>query len=247
MSQGATEQAAAAEEASSSMEEMAANIKQNADNARQTEQIALKAARNAEASGKAVVETVEAMKTITEKILIVEEIARQTHMLSLNATIEAARAQEYGKGFGVVASEVRQLAERSRTAASEIGSLASSSMAVAEKAGGMLRELVPNIQKTAELVQEITAASAEQSTGAEHINTASQQLDHVTQQNAGTVEELAAAAQENIPPDTPQDNSEYHNDEWEKERRELLSSRVTIDLEGTKDSRDERDAEFERY
>ncbi len=196
MSQGASEQAAAAEEASSSMEEMTANIRQNAENAMETEKIALKAAQDAESGGQAVNETVKAMRTITEKILIVEEIARQTHMLSLNATIEAARAQDYGKGFGVVASEVRQLAERSRTAATEISSLASSSIAVAEKAGDMLRELVPGIQKTAELVQEITAASNEQRRGTDQINTAIQQLDQVIQQNASVSEEMASTSEE---------------------------------------------------
>ncbi len=196
MSQGTTEQAASAEEASSSMEEMAANIRQNADNAMQTEKIAVKAARDAEASGQAVNETVNAMRTITEKIMVVEEIARQTHMLSLNATIEAARAQEYGKGFGVVASEVRELAERSRVAAAEISTLAGSSIAVAEKAGEMLGELVPGIQKTAELVQEITAASTEQNKGTEQINVAIQQLDQVIQQNASVSEEMSATSEE---------------------------------------------------
>ncbi len=196
MSQGSTEQAASAEEASSSMEEMAANIKQNSDNATQTEKIAVQAAQDAEKSGKAVIETVNAMRSITEKILVVEEIARQTHMLSLNATIEAARAQEYGKGFGVVASEVRQLAERSRQAAAEISSMAGSSIAVAERAGEMLGQLVPNIQKTSELVQEITAASTEQNRGTDQINMAIQQLDQVIQQNASVSEEMSATSEE---------------------------------------------------
>ncbi len=196
MSQGATEQAAAAEQASSSMEEMAANIRQNSENAQQTERIAVQAAQNAEVSGRAVAETVEAMKTITQKVAIIEEIARQTHMLSLNATIEAARAQEYGKGFGVVAAEVRELAERSRTAATEINQLATSSVTVAEKAGEMLNTLVPNIQKTAELVQEISAASSEQNKGTAQINSAIQQLDDVIQQNSAASEEMSATAEE---------------------------------------------------
>ncbi len=196
MSQGATEQAASAEEASSSMEEMAANIRQNAENAQQTEKIAAKAAQDAEDSGKAVAQAVNAMREIVKKISIVEEIARQTHMLSLNATIEAARAEEQGKGFGVVASEVRALAERSQKAASEISQLAGQSTAVAERAGEMLQKLVPDIQKTAELVQEISAASSEQNRGSEQINQAIQQLDQVIQQNASVSEEMSATSEE---------------------------------------------------
>ncbi|RJQ63379.1 MAG: HAMP domain-containing protein [Desulfobacteraceae bacterium] len=196
MSQGATEQAASAEEASSSMEQMAANIKQNADNALQTEKIALKAAGDAEAGGKAVIETVAAMKGIAQKISIIEEIARQTDLLALNAAIEAARAGEHGKGFAVVASEVRKLAERSQTAAGEISLLSGSSVEVAEHAGQMLGRMVPDIQKTAELVQEISTASNEQNTGAEQVNTAIQQLDQVIQQNTSASEEMASTAEE---------------------------------------------------
>lgn len=196
MSQGATEQAASAEEASSSMEQMAANIKQNADNALETEKIAIKSANDAKDGGKAVDETLMAMKKIAEKISIIEEIARSTDLLALNAAIEAARAGEHGKGFAVVASEVRKLAERSQTAAGEISKLSGSSVAVAESAGEMLARLVPDIQKTAELVQEISAASNEQNTGAEQINKAIQQLDQVIQQNASASEEIAAISEE---------------------------------------------------
>ncbi|MBF0224865.1 MAG: MCP four helix bundle domain-containing protein [Desulfobacterales bacterium] len=196
MSQGATEQAASAEEVSSSMEEMASNIKQNADNAMQTEKIAIKSAEDAGSTGKAVSETVEAMKSIAEKISIIEEIARQTDLLALNAAIEAARAGEHGKGFAVVASEVRKLAERSQTAAAEISKLSKSSVDVADKAGKMLEKLVPDIKKTAELVQEISAASNEQNSGVEQINKAIQQLDQVIQQNASASEEMASTAEE---------------------------------------------------
>ncbi|MBI2399622.1 MAG: MCP four helix bundle domain-containing protein [Deltaproteobacteria bacterium] len=196
ISQGATEQAASIEETSSSMEEMSANIRQNSDNAQQTEKIAQKSATDARESGQAVTETVSAMKEIASKISIIEEIARQTNLLALNAAIEAARAGEHGKGFAVVASEVRKLAERSQTAAGEISHLSASSVQIAEKAGEMLAKLVPDIQKTSELVQEITAASAEQNSGADQINRALQQLDQVIQQNASGAEELASTSEE---------------------------------------------------
>jgi methyl-accepting chemotaxis protein len=196
MSQGATEQAAAAEQISSSMEQMVANIQQNADNARQTEEVALKAVEEAQRGEIAVMETITAMYTIIKKISIVEEIARQTQILALNATIEAAKAQEYGKGFGVVASEVRTLAEQVQTAATEINAVASESIAVAQKAGEMLAQLVPDIQKTAELVQEISTASKGQRIGVEQINKAIQQLDQVIQQSVSTSEEVAATAEE---------------------------------------------------
>lgn len=196
LSQGATEQAASIEETSSSMEEMTSNIRQNTDNAQQTEKISQKSAIDAQGSGKSVSETVGAMKVITTKISIIEEIARQTNLLALNAAIEAARAGAHGKGFAVVASEVRKLAERCQTAAAEISQLSSSSVQRAEKAGEMLALLVPDIQKTADLVQEISAASKEQYIGAEQINKAIQQLDQVIQQNASASEELASTSEE---------------------------------------------------
>ncbi len=196
MSQGATEQAASAEQASSSMEQMSANIKQNAENAQQTEKISMQAADDAEKGGKAVEETVSAMKQIAEKISIIEEIARQTNMLALNAAIEAARAGEHGKGFAVVADAVRKLAERSQAAAGEISQLSTTSVEIAENAGQMLNKIVPDIRKTAELVQEINAASTEQNSGAEQINEALLQLDQVIQQNASASEEMSATAEE---------------------------------------------------
>jgi methyl-accepting chemotaxis protein len=196
LSQGASEQAAAAEEASSSMEQMSANIRQNADNAMQTEKIAVKSAADAKEGGKAVSQTVTAMKEIAGKISIIEEISRQTNLLALNAAIEAARAGEHGKGFAVVASEVRKLAERSQKAASEISELSSSSVEVAEKAGDMLTRMLPDIQRTAELVQEISAACKEQDCGAAQINQAIQQLDQVIQQNAAAAEEMSSTAEE---------------------------------------------------
>jgi methyl-accepting chemotaxis protein len=196
VSQGATEQASAAEEASASMEQMAANIKQNADNAAQTEKISRQSAKDAELSGAAVNQAVNAMQTIAEKITIVQEIARQTDLLALNAAVEAARAGEHGRGFAVVASEVRKLAERSQVAAMEIGSVSSETVKAAQSAGEMLAALVPNIRRTAELVTEISAACREQDIGASQINEAIQQLDKVTQQNASASEQMTATSEE---------------------------------------------------
>ena len=196
VSQGASEQSASIEEVSASIEEMSANIKQNADNATETEKIALKAAADAKEGGEAVSRTVEAMKQIAGKISIIGEIARQTNLLALNAAIEAARAGEHGKGFAVVASEVRKLAERSQKAAGEITDLSSTSVAVAEKAGVLLARILPDVQKTSELVQEITAASREQDTGTTQISKAIQQLNEVIQQNAAAAEEMAATSEE---------------------------------------------------
>ncbi|MBI5696808.1 MAG: PAS domain-containing protein [Nitrospirae bacterium] len=196
LSQGSTEQATNVEEVSSSMEEMNGMVSQNSDNARQTAAIAEKAAVDAETGGRAVAETVHAMKSIAEKIGIIEEIARQTNMLALNAAIEAARAGEHGKGFAVVAAEVRKLAERSQTAAKEIGGLSTSSVEIAVKAGKLLDEIVPGIKKTAELVQEINASSAEQASGIEGVTQAIQQLDQVIQQNASGAEQMASVSEE---------------------------------------------------
>jgi methyl-accepting chemotaxis protein len=196
MSQGASEQAGSVQEVSASMEQMVSNIQQNADNAQQTERIALKAAEDARSGGRAVVETVRAMKEIAGRITIIEEIARQTNLLALNAAIEAARAGEHGKGFAVVASEVRKLAERSQAAAAEISKLSGTSVQVAEEAGTMLAKLVPDIQRTAELVQEINGSSKEQNEGAAQVNKAIQQFDQVVQQNASAAEEMAATAEE---------------------------------------------------
>ncbi|MBB3915473.1 HAMP domain-containing methyl-accepting chemotaxis protein [Rhizobium fabae] len=196
VSQGASEQAASAEEASASMEQMASNIKQNADNAAQTEKIARQSAKDAEMSGSAVARAVDAMRTIAQKISIVQEIARQTDLLALNAAVEAARAGEHGKGFAVVASEVRKLAERSQSAAAEIGAMSSDTVTAAQEAGDMLGRLVPDIRKTAELISEISAACREQDIGAAQINEAIQQLDKVTQQNAGASEQMSATSEE---------------------------------------------------
>jgi len=194
LTQATSEHAAAVEETTASLEEMNASITQNAENSRQMEQMALKGSKDIAESSKAVAESVKAMKTIAEKISIIEEIAYQTNMLALNAAIEAARAGEHGKGFAVVASEVRKLAERSQIAAGEISSLTSSSVRVAEHSGEVLVELVPSIRKTAELVQEVATASREQAMGVAQVNQAMTQVDKVTQRNAAWAEELSSTA-----------------------------------------------------
>ncbi|KFA87400.1 methyl-accepting chemotaxis protein [Archangium violaceum] len=196
LSQGTSEQASSVEETTSSLEQMTASITQNRGHGRQMEQMAVQGARDAEEGGRAVKETVAAMGSIAEKISIIEEIAYQTNLLALNAAIEAARAGEHGKGFAVVATEVRKLAERSRTAAKEISGLATSSVKVATRSGQLLEELVPNIRKTADLVQEVVAASAEQTSGVTQMNKAMQHVDQVTQRNASASEELASTAEE---------------------------------------------------
>ena len=196
LSQASSEQAASVEETSASIEQMTASINQNTENAKVTDSMAGKAAREATEGGQAVSSTVEAMKKIAGKIGIVDDIAYQTNLLALNAAIEAARAGEHGKGFAVVAAEVRKLAERSQVAAQEIGELASSSVGLAEKAGKLLDEIVPSINKTSDLVQEIASASSEQTSGVAQINGAMGQLNQTTQQNASASEELAATAEE---------------------------------------------------
>jgi methyl-accepting chemotaxis protein len=196
LSQASSEQAASVEETSASVEQMSASIAHNTENAKVTDTMASQAAKQAEEGGSAVEETVAAMQTIAGRISVIDTIAYQTNLLALNAAIEAARAGEHGKGFAVVAAEVRKLAERSQKEAQEIGSLAVNSVQIAETAGKLLGEMVPSIHKTSDLVQEITAASEEQTTGVAQINTTMTQLNQITQQNASSSEELAATAEE---------------------------------------------------
>lgn len=195
LSQDSSEQAASIEETSASLEEMSASINQNAENAFQTNNMAKQAVAEAQEGGEAVQETVVAMNDIAEKIKLIEDIAYKTNLLALNAAIEAARAGEHGKGFAVVADEVRKLAERSQTSAAEISDLAGNSVAVANRAGELLNKIVPSIQNTSHLVQEITAASEEQRSGVEQVNTAIQQLDKVAQNSASAAEELSASSE----------------------------------------------------
>jgi len=196
LSQSATEQAANVEETSSAVEEIASTVAQNAENAKITDDIAARSASHARQSGDAVRQTVDAMRQIASRIGIIDDIAYQTNLLALNAAIEAARAGEHGRGFAVVAAEVRKLAERSQVAAQEIGTVASDSVTLAEQAGKYLEELVPSIRKTADLVQEISAASREQTTGLEQINTSVMQLSQTTQSTAAASEELSATSEE---------------------------------------------------
>ncbi|XXT14828.1 CHASE3 domain-containing protein [Sorangium sp. So ce429] len=196
LSQGTSEQAASLEETTASLQQLSGTIAKNAANCKQVEETAHRRTKDAEHSGQAVRETVEAMKAIAQRIVIVEEIAYQTNLLALNAAIEAARAGEHGKGFAVVATEVRRLAERSRDAAKEIGSFAASSLTVAERSGQLIAELVPSIRETAELVQGIAAASKEQSNGVAQISGAVEVIEQSTQRNAAISEELASTAAE---------------------------------------------------
>jgi methyl-accepting chemotaxis protein len=196
ISSGSTEQASSTEEVSSSMEQMVGNINQNSENAKQTEVIALRAANDIQEGNKAVVITVDAMKKIAERITIVGEIAEKTDLLAINAAIEAARAGEQGKGFAVVAAEVRKLAENSQAAAKEINDVSKASVKIADESGVLLQKIVPDIQKTALLVQEISAASYEQNSGANQINNAIMQLNSVTQKNAAAAEEMSSSAEE---------------------------------------------------
>jgi methyl-accepting chemotaxis protein len=196
LSSGSSQQASNAEEVSASIEEISATTNQNTENAICTEQLSRKVSKDAVEGGEAVIKSVSAMKEIASSIGIIEEIARQTNLLALNAAIEAARAGEAGKGFAVVASEVRKLAERSQKASGEIAVLSTKSVAVAEIAGKLLAQMVPDIQKTADMMQELSAASREQSAGIGQVTSAMTQLDSVVQQNAAASEELASSSEE---------------------------------------------------
>jgi len=196
LSDSASQQASSAEEVSSSIEEMSSMIANNMENSNQTEKMAREAVASIQSSNKAVLETVNSMQTITEKISVIGEIASQTNLLALNAAVEAARAGEHGKGFAVVAAEIRKLAERSQSASNEIDEVSRISISVAQKSGSMLEEVVPKIEKTSELIKEINTASIEQNSGTEQIDAAIQQLNSIIQDNAANAEEIAANSKE---------------------------------------------------
>lgn len=196
LSNGTAQQAASVEETTASLEEMSSSITENADHSRSLEQMAMRGAQDAEDAAGSVVKTVQAMKTISERIGIIQDIAYQTNLLALNAAIEAARAGEQGRGFAVVAAEIRRLAERSQTAAKQISELTKGSLDIASASGQRLADLAPSIRRTAEVVQELAAASAEQAAGVGQMNRAMGQVDQVTQQNASASEELSATAEE---------------------------------------------------
>ena len=195
LSQGASQQAAAIEQTSATLEQSSASVKDNAMRAQQTAKLAQQAAAQAEQGGKAVEQTVADMRSIAERVSVVDDMAYQTNMLALNAAIEAARAGEHGKGFAVVAAEVRKLAERAQAAAHEIGELANASVRQAAETGQLLHDMVPRITETAELVGGIHSASDEQATGIEQINQAVAHVNSTTQHNATASQELAGTAE----------------------------------------------------
>ena len=196
LSQGASEQASSTEEVSSSMEEMASSIDQNSENAKEAEGIANKVSENIDSLGNSSKESLEAIKTIADKITIINDIAYQTNILALNASVEAARAGEHGRGFSVVATEVRKLAERSRQAAAEIDKLSASSVEITSKTRNLLIDMLPQLEKMAKLVQEISSSSTEQNSAGEQINNTIQQLNQITQSNAASSEEMATSSEE---------------------------------------------------
>lgn len=196
LSQGASEQASSTEEVSSSMEEMVSNVDQNSENAKEAERLANNVNENIDSVGNSSKDSLEAIETIAEKISVINDIAYQTNILALNASVEAARAGEHGRGFSVVASEVRKLAEKSRQAADEISKLSLSSVKITKKTRELLVEMLPQMGKAIQLIREISAASAEQNSAGEQINTTIQQLNQITQSNAASSEEMATSSEE---------------------------------------------------
>ena len=196
LSHSSNEQASSLEEISSTMEQIVSSIQQNADNSKQTENIAISTNLSLEESTKSTNIALDSMKEIAEKITIINDIAFQTNLLALNAAVEAARAGDQGKGFAVVAAEVRRLAERSRDSANEIIEVSQKGAAISEQARELMNKNLPEIKRTSELIQEISAATLEQKSGSMQVNESVQQLNNITQQNAAAAEELASSAEE---------------------------------------------------
>jgi methyl-accepting chemotaxis protein len=194
VSEGVNEQAASSEEASSSIVEMVANIQQNARNAQDTKAISQKVLKGVQKMSEASHDSLNSLRTINDKIKVVNDIAFQTNILALNASVEAARAGEHGRGFSVVAQEVRKLAELSKSAADEIVRLTNESLKSSEFSTGLMETLYPEIEKTVMLVEEIAASSLEQNTGADQINSVIHQLNSIAQENAAASEDMASSA-----------------------------------------------------
>ncbi|ASB48661.1 methyl-accepting chemotaxis protein [Alkalitalea saponilacus] len=193
---GASEQAASTEEIGTSMEEMVSSIMQNTDNANKADSVVNESEQSMAQLTDAFKETLEAMEQITSRITIIKEISTQTNLLALNAAVEAARAGDAGRGFSVVAGEVKKLSENTQRAANDISQLSKNSLAVAKHAWELLEKLIPEFQQTAILVKEISASSGEQRTGADMINAAVQSMVNVTNQNSASSEELASSSEE---------------------------------------------------
>jgi methyl-accepting chemotaxis protein len=196
LSSSNNQQASSLTEITSTMEQIGMGVAQNANNALHTNEIAERTASMSTTSGQAVENTVKAMREIASKLSIIEDISYQTNLLALNAAIEAARAGEQGKGFAVVATEVRKLAERSRSAAKEIRNVASNSIEIAERAGVLLLEMLPEIRSTAGLIQEISSSSQQQKQNILEINLSMSEVGRVTERNAASSEELASISEE---------------------------------------------------